>query len=219
MENIRKIQIVSSLEKIFPNSGDNFSSFGFFSMLKNEKKSFQLVFKAEKGEKIEFSVKSPLEKNMRFSYVKLIPAKLTLPCKYDDYYLDSDRREFPDLLEPTERYSFNAKYDGLNSVWVQISGKIAAGSYESIFSCGDDSAIIKTEVIDAELPEQELIYTNWFHTDCLMSYYGFSAFSQEYWKCTENFLRRAAEYGMNCVLTPLFTPPLDTKIGLSLIHI
>ena len=189
MESIRKIQIVSSLEKIFPNSGDDLSSFDFFSMLKNEKKSFQLVFKAEKGEKIEFSVESPLEKNMRFSYVKLIPAKMTLPYKYDDYYLDSDRREFPDLLEPMEGYSFTAKYNGLNSVWVQISGDISAGSYESIFSCGGDTAVINTEVIDAKLPDQELIYTNWFHTDCLMSYYGFSAFSKEYWQCTENFLR------------------------------
>ncbi len=213
MESIRKIQIVSSLEKIFPNSGDDLSSFDFFSMLKNEKKSFQLVFKAEKGEKIEFTVESPLEKNMRFSYVKLIPAKMTLPYKYDDYYLDSDRREFPDLLEPIEGYSFTAKYNGLNSVWVQISGDISAGSYESIFSCGGDTAVINTEVIDAKLPDQELIYTNWFHTDCLMSYYGFSAFSPEYWQCTENFLRRAAEYGMNCVLTPLFTPPLDTQVG------
>ncbi len=37
MESIRKIQIVSSLEKIFPNSGDDISSFDFFSMLNNEK--------------------------------------------------------------------------------------------------------------------------------------------------------------------------------------
>lgn len=40
-----------------------------------------------------------------------------------------------------------------------------------------------------------------------------SCFSEKYWRVTESFLKRAKEYGMNCVLTPLFTPPLDTQIG------
>ena len=57
------------------------------------------------------------------------------------------------------------------------------------------------------------IYTNWFHTDCLASYYNVEVFSDEYWRITKNFLKTAADYGMNCVLTPLFTPPLDTEIG------
>ena len=34
-----------------------------------------------------------------------------------------------------------------------------------------------------------------------------------HWRVTESFLKRAKEYGMNCVLTPLFTPPLDTQVG------
>ena len=39
------------------------------------------------------------------------------------------------------------------------------------------------------------------------------AFSDEYWRITKNFLKTANEYGMNCVLTPIFTPALDTEIG------
>lgn len=209
----KKIQIVSSLEKIFPDSKDTFTEFDSFSMLKNEKKSFQIVFKADKGERIEFSVTSPIESNMEFSYVKLIPAKMTRNKKYDDYYISADRHEFPDLLIPLNENACTAEYNGLNAVWVQISGNLEAGNYECEFSCGPDKAKISIEVIDGSLPEQELIYTNWFYTDCLMSHYGFDAFSPEYWQCTENFLRRAAEYGMNCVLTPLFTPPLDTQVG------
>ena len=46
-----------------------------------------------------------------------------------------------------------------------------------------------------------------------MSYYKFDAFSDEYWRVTENYLKTAREYGMNCVLTPIFTPPLDTQKG------
>ena len=46
-----------------------------------------------------------------------------------------------------------------------------------------------------------------------MEYYKIPVFSEKYWRVTESFLKRANEYGMNCVLTPLFTPPLDTQVG------
>lgn len=214
MTNSRKIKIVSPLEKVF-NDLDykDFADYGFFSMMKNEKKSFQLIFSADKGEKISFEIDSPLEKYFKFSLVKQIPAKLTRKKKCDDYYISGNRHEFPDLLMPLAEHSFTAEYTGLNCVWVHICGELPAGVFEAAFTCKGEIASIKIEVIDAVLPKQELVYTNWFYTDCLMSYYGFKAFSPEYWQCAENFLRRAADYGMNCVLTPLFTPPLDTKVG------
>ena len=46
-----------------------------------------------------------------------------------------------------------------------------------------------------------------------MTYYGFKAFTDEYWETLRNYLNKAVKYGMNCVLTPIFTPPLDTEIG------
>ena len=46
-----KIQILSSLEKVFSDSKNNYKEYGGFSMLKNEKKSFQVVFCASKGKK------------------------------------------------------------------------------------------------------------------------------------------------------------------------
>ena len=33
------------------------------------------------------------------------------------------------------------------------------------------------------------------------------------WKTIENFITMAAENGINMLLTPIFTPPLDTKVG------
>ena len=207
------IKIVSSLEKVFCDSNDNFSALSGFSMMKNEKKSFQIIFSANKGEEVKFEVNSPLKEYFKFSFVKQIPAKMTRPKKCDDYYIAGNRHEFPDLLLPADKYSFTAEYNGLNCVWVQLAGDIPAGVFSAEFSRGGENAEIKIEVIDAKLPKQDMIYTNWLHTDCLMSYYGFEAFSPEYWQCTEKFLTRAAEYGMNCVLTPLFTLPLDTQVG------
>lgn len=208
---MKKVIAVSSLEKVFPDSV-SIAEINGFSMLKNEIKSFQLVFHAVKGERVELSVKSPLADNLKFSYVKMINGGYSVPNTADDFYIGK-RDAYPDLLLPVDK-CFTAEYDGLNTLWVQISGdSLPSGEFEICISFGGDECTVTVQIIDALLPKQELIYTNWFHTDCLMSYYGFEAFSDEYWRVTENFLRRAVEYGMNCVLTPLFTPPLDTKIG------
>lgn len=210
---MKKMFIASSLEKVFAGS-KNIAECKGFSMLKNEKKDFQIVFSAEKGEKISFSVQSDIESSLNFSYVKMIKGGYTVSKNADDYYVKSENDYYPDLLLPLALAEFTAEYDGLNTVWVQINDdNLPSGTHKITVSSGDEQCEISVDVIDAKLPEQNLIFTNWFHTDCLMSYYGFEAFSPEYWQTVENFLRRAVEYGMNCVLTPLFTPPLDTKVG------
>lgn len=209
---MKKVFITSSLEKVFPNSKDIYE-LKSLSMLKNEKKAFQIIFDVKKGEEISFAVKSTLSDYLKFSEVRMIKGGYVKAKKDDDYFLES-QEYYPDLLMPMNTTDFTAKNDGYNSVWVQITGdSLPAGNHDICVELGDEKCSIGINIIDAFLPKQELIYTNWFHTDCLMSIYGFEAFSDEYWRVTENYLRRAVEYGMNCVLTPLFTPPLDTKVG------
>jgi hypothetical protein len=58
-----------------------------------------------------------------------------------------------------------------------------------------------------------LLHTNWFHSDCLADYYHVPALSEEHWQIIENFAKAAREMGVTMLLTPLFTPPLDTEIG------
>lgn len=213
MADRKKVIIASSLDKIFPDSS-NIYELDKFSMLKNEKKAFQLVFSAEKGEKISFTVESDLSDYMNFSVVKMMRGGYVAAKDADDYYIKGHHEYYPDMLVPIRDSSFIAESNGYNSVWVQIKGdSLPAGVHTINVKSDKGSCSINVLVIDASLPEQSLIFTNWFHTDCLMSIYGFEAFSDEYWKTVENFLRRAVEYGMNCVLTPLFTPPLDTKVG------
>lgn len=210
---MKKFFIASSLEKIFPNSVSAAECRGF-SMLKNEKKAFQIVFNAKKGEKISFSVETEIGGSLNFAYVKLIKGGYIIGNNSDDYYIKGRHEYYPDLLLPMNDTSFTAEYDGLNSVWVQIQNEnLPAGLHSIIVKAEAEQCEITVNVINAQLPKQSLIYTNWFHTDCLMSYYGFEAFSEEYWQTVKAFLLRAAEYGMNCVLTPLFTPALDTEVG------
>ena len=72
---------------------------------------------------------------------------------------------------------------------------------------------VPIEIIGAALPEQELRVTQWFHCDCLASYYNVPVFSERHWEIIENFVRTAVSNGINMLLTPIFTPPLDTYIG------
>ena len=72
---------------------------------------------------------------------------------------------------------------------------------------------LELELIKAALPEQTLIHTEWFHADCLADYYRVEPWSEEHWRITESFLNHYGEMGMNMVLVPVLTPPLDTAVG------
>ena len=71
----------------------------------------------------------------------------------------------------------------------------------------------KLEVLPAKLPKQELICTHWFHADCLAVYYNVPVWSEEHWTILKNYFRNYASHGLNMLLTPVFTPPLDTAVG------
>ena len=49
--------------------------------------------------------------------------------------------------------------------------------------------------------------------DCLANYYHCEPWSERHWEIVENFARTARENGINLLLTPLFTPALDTAVG------
>ncbi|MEG2396467.1 MAG: DUF4091 domain-containing protein [Oscillospiraceae bacterium] len=220
MSNFTTFSAVSSLKKVFPNSELNNINFDKFSMLRNEKYSFQIAFKAKKGEILTFKINSEISKYINAYYVKLIPCTTAAPKNADDYFITKNTCDFPDLLLPIENFSVKALYDGYNSIWFEIKSEsqLPSGVHNISIDFFENENPIETisisaDVINECLPKQDLVFTNWFHTDCIMSHYNLEVFSDEYWRIVENFLKRAREYGMTCVLTPLFTPPLDTAIG------
>lgn len=206
------LKIISSLEKLYDNDKMPQNELKGFSLLKDEKKSFQVAIESSGKGKVTFSVESTL-KNLKAYIVKHIKSDLPMTKKgADDYYRFSESGYYPDLLLPAEGEI--ELFKGITVLWIEIAAREnEVGSHK--ISVKIDDAAIETEVriIDACLDFDGFIYTCWFHTDCLMSYYKFDAFSDEYWRVTENFLKTASEYGMTCVLTPLFTPALDTEKG------
>ncbi len=209
------LTLLSSLEKVMRNEPAENIDYNRFSMLNNEKK-FQLYIKAD-SETISLDIKSDLNCIKVFT-VEYMPSGFAINKKTaDDYVLRSKDGYYPDLLLPVEK-SIKLE-NGCRTLWFEIDSEnpLAAGEHSIELTVSDDDTAAGTsvmvEVIDCPLEKQSLIFTNWFHTDCLMQEYGVEAFSEKYWKIVENYLRTAVRHGMNCVLTPLFTPSLDIAVG------
>ena len=212
MSDIKEIKTLSSLEKLYGVDKLPIAEYKGFSMLKNEKKSFQIAVEAIKESEADILFESTV-KSLRVYTVENVRSDMPMFKKgADKYYRFSEDGLYPDLLLPSDGRIKLKK--GITVLWVEVdAAENDVGKHRIDFTVEDKTAGIDIEIIDAELDFKDFVYTCWFHTDCLMSYYKFDAFSDEYWRVTENFLKTAAQYGMNCVLTPIFTPPLDTQKG------
>lgn len=222
------VKIISSLEKCFLDEDvASKSALTSASMLKNERYHFQVCFKAT--EKTEYrraavvTVESELAPYISIYNVQHVPVTMAVvPGSYDENYLRTTAGLYPDLLTPMSPWRRVMFGENLDSLFfeIELDSSVKPGKYpikvrfnyqadDSLW--GEDS--FELEVIDAMLPEQKLIFTQWFYTDCLMNHYGTEAFDERHWQIIENFLWRAARGGINMVLTPVFTPALDTYIG------
>ena len=213
MSDAARIKIISPLEKLYDEDSFPLKSYDYFSMLKNERQSFQIAIEGKAGAECCVNIESTVS-GIRLYEVKHIKSDLPMSDKdADDYYRFSKSGYYPDLLVPVDGDSVTLG-EGVTVLWAEVDGaQNDVGTHLITVSVGELKAEVKAEIIGAELDFSDFLYTNWYHTDCLMSYYGFDAFSDEYWSVCENFLKTAREHGMNCVLTPLFTPALDTEIG------
>ena len=220
-------KIISSLEKCFPDeSSGQKSALEQITMLRNERYSFQVCYDFEEliddKQIVYFSVESPLSDYIQIYKVKCIPSLLPVYRKrHDAHYLRTEPGLFPDLLEPMGKGDRLPASNILNALWLEVDPQehLDAGIYPltCVFTDtnGEKVAEVSTEIeiIGASLPPQELIFTQWFYTDCLMQYYGVDAFDEQHWQIIENFMANAKRYGMNMILTPVLTPELDTYVG------
>ena len=227
-----KTKFVSSLEKAFIDEKiDKFDTLEKMSALKGERFSLQLLYTYEQDEETFYrcalipSFKGELAKYIKLHHVRNIP--VTLPVSHtsvDENYLRTAPGLYPDMLEPVEKDpAIYVRYECLDSLWIEINlPKDCTLTGEQTLSVtltkrDDENFVIeesvKIEVIDAVLPEQTLYLTQWFYTDCLAQYYNVPVWSQRHWEIIENFARTAVKNGINMLLTPVFTPELDTYIG------
>ena len=191
--------------------------------LYGETVSFQTAcsFSGEEKEALRVSIDSPLEKQIRIRQVISVPSAYPAHEKRDSNYLRHTPGLYPDLLRNLNHDSLLLVPGKWQSLWVDVSltSEINPGIYPitvSLINSEESIAASVTatlEIISASLPSQELIHTQWFHGDCLADYYHVPVFSEEHFTILEHFISLYAKRGMNMILTPIFTPPLDTARG------
>lgn len=226
-----RTKLTSSLEKAFVDSEiDAFDTLSRISALRGERVSFQLLHTqtAEGAVGMLYAPLSILGDLAPYATARdICNLPVTRPINhgaYDDNYLRTVPGIYPDLLRPMHRGGAAVITRGtLLGIWIDIDIPKDAGAGEHSVTvrldCGGRGGAeiientLTVEVIDAMLPEQTLINTQWFHCDSLASYYNVKVWSRRHWEIIENYMKVAVKNGQNMILTPVFTPPLDTAPG------
>lgn len=222
------IKQVSSLEKIRANDELNHGEIYKKSVLAGERFSYQISMQSpEFLYFVDVSLESSLKDNIKLYLVKdaHMDAPVTEKVEMEDY-ITHEPGLMPDILIPLEETNNRLSVGDRNcTIWVKIDipKDAAPGIYpiEVKLSVGVPNeeiteVICKTmslEVIPVAMPEQKLIYTRWFYADCIAVTHNVEIFSEEHWRLIDQYIAAAADVGINMILVPIHTPPLDTEIG------
>lgn len=225
-----QMKMVSSLEKCFYNDTiESKKEKTEFIMFKNERLSFQVMYR---GQDNEYRMKRWCGIKLGGALAKYARARLVgnvlnmFPTYNTDVggeFITKEPGAYPDMLRPFVYPDAVSLPDAqTHAIWidVELPDGFEAGKYDISLSMysekGDEHYATVTgnvTVINACLPKQKLIHTEWFYTDCIANYYHTKPFSEKHWNYIENFMRTATKNGINMVLTPLFTPELDSYVG------
>ncbi len=218
------IKNLSSLEKVFPEMTCIGAEHNRGSMLLDEEYAYQIAIKAYDGigpaQLLEMEVCSDISECISLYNVRCVPVLLNRYYQNgDNNYISDKPGVFPDILDPYVDYVMMSEYY-YTAVWVNIKTdeRVKPGIHEIriVFKCNGEvygESVFNLEVIDAVLPKTDIPYTDWFHCDCISSYYDCEPLSDRHWDLIDKYMATASENGINMILTPIFTLPLDTAVG------
>lgn len=225
-ENILQVKLVSEMEKVFPTrepSGEGAAE--RLTALKGETISFQIAYYGTSERKQQGFIRLEAQPGIEVKVKKVGLVPCSYPChlQKDPGYLVTEPGMYPDILEEVTEFGFPIISGQWRSLWIDIetSENTLAGEYPIKLMLESKAHIpgmknfsaeirVTAEVLDAKLPELGILHTEWLHCDCLAEYYGVEVFSERHWDIIEKFVRHAVKRGCNMLLTPVFTPPLDT---------
>ena len=225
-------RLLNSLAKVFPDREPQAPVLRRGTVLRGETFSCQLAFQSPERiqNPLQVACSGSLASLARLRRVGQIPVENTGEClRPGAEALGFERRApglFPDVLF-TDLDFLHSCAGTWHAVWIDlpIPAAFPAGRHELVLRLhntaargtsafrGSGAVKLLLEVIPAALPEQTLRHTEWFHCDCLALAYGLEPWSEPYWKLLATYFRHYTAHGMNMLLTPLFTPPLDTAVG------
>ena len=211
---------VDALEKVFPEQEPEAVNIPLTALLQ-ETVSFQAAFLLKEERSAWGKIKVETKLPYRLRRVELVPCAYPCHVKRDQGYLKTEPGLFPDRLSDIENGKIKYIAGQWHSVWIDL--EIPSDQHPGIYPVavifmdeeGNELSRVTKElsVIGAILPPLPIRHTEWFHADCLADFYHVEVWSDEFWEIMEEFLSLAAKRDCNMILTPMFTPPLDTEEG------
>lgn len=224
-----QMKMVSSLEKCFLDDAmDSKTEKNRFIMFANEKLSFQVMYHADVLDEGIATYSGDLSVTGALAPYAEIRQVANVPNQFPTYnvspggeFIRTEPGLYPDLIRPLVYPNrIPLPHNQTHALWVNIRlpEDFAAGTYDLTLSLNDRNGPMasvtgEVTVLAEKLPAQTFIHTEWFYTDCIANYYHVKAFSKQHWKHIEGYMRTAVEHGINMIMTPVFTPELDTYVG------
>lgn len=225
-------KLVSSLENIFLDTDpDKLSPLTELTALRGERLSCQLLLiEDELPERYRVLVDAESTCGVpTVREVVCVPVVYPVfPGRTDDNYLSDKPGLYPDLLRPLHYGNAISVLRGqTRALWItlDVPQEATPGQHsltlhltaEAIDTAAPErqtyTVTLPLTLLPATLPEQTLLLTQWFHCDCLASYYHVPVFSDRHFEIIEAYAALAVRNGINMLLTPVLTPPLDTAPG------
>lgn len=218
------VTLLSALDKARPGMPVPERAASCRSVLRGERVNYQLYIQAAPAGEVTVEVCSALGQQVQLYVIRDVP--MDLPCRgnteTDHGYLTREPGLMPDLLQPLAelggRITVPRRGRGL---WVRadIPSDAAPGLVEitvRLYPAAPEPPVAHTMtlmVLPGDLPPQRLLYTRWMYLDCIAVQHGAELFSAQHWALIERYLAAAADVGINVMLLPVHTPPLDTAEG------
>ncbi len=157
----------------------------------------------------------------RVHAVRRVPVSRPAPEDADEHYLVTAPGEYPDVLEPLDGDTVLLVPGRWEALWIDVlaTAESEAGDHDLTITLAGAGGRVLAEhtahlrIHPHRLPPLAITNTHWFHADSLSTHYEVEVFSEEHWELIRTFLASAREMDVNSVLTPTWTPPLDTAEG------
>jgi len=236
------VRLISSLESCFMDERlEDKKEKTHFLMYRNEKLSFQLACMNVRNDNPDvpyfyLRTEGALAPYVRVREVVCVPNHYpATPQNHDENYLRTAPGLYPNLLRPLLYKGYNYKryihidegfirlpQGSLRALWLDVvipedaevpteetalTLKLFCREYEMA------QATAYIRVSPVKLPEQKLIHTEWFYTDCIAEAHRVPVFSDRHFELIEKYIRTAVENGINMIMMPVFTQELDTYVG------
>lgn len=223
-------KIISSLYKCMPSDRvADYPALDALYVWRGQRVSLQLIYRDD-GElrrrhlKLRPVFSGELAEYVTVRTVEYLPSMMPAYANcVDEGYISHDPGIFPDLLLPLRYHGQLAVISArLRSLFIEVAipegievSKESSLTVSLVDQEGEERSAASVKIFTSKdaLPASDVHATHWFHCDCLASYYNVPIFSDRHFEIIENYMKVAASRGLDTILTPIHTPPLDTYRG------